>query len=404
MSSGDIPPPHHHLHQQQQQQQHYQRMGGGGADPQHPQQHSRAPGAEIIISHHHSAHPRHHVVVQNQQHQQHLASLSHSPQDRDPGHGLSAEDIQELLGGVLDDPNGGGGIHSSSSGAYGGVGDGGDDSADDAPGAAGGVDANGIPLEAKAVARSERKRSREKQRRSDVNKQFADLTEVLRRIEAELHNASTSDDGDDSKLTAPRLLTSFSPTNRVDLIARTIQVLTSLETVTKKQRAEIKRLGEDLENAKLAGEETAAKLKEQMTAPVNMGSNRVMMMVPMMIGGDQPPQPMMHPMMHPFMSPGFMNNMGGNGTTMQAMPGVGGGGGGTDPSSTSSVAGASGLAPWMNPQATWQMMQAMPGGMAPMMPGNSQQQQQQNNNNNSSSDSGKPSSRATTSGNLAHCA
>jgi hypothetical protein len=149
-----------------------------------------------------------------------------------------------------------------------------------------------------------------------------------------------------------------------------------------------------LEAAKQAGEDTAAKLKEQMTAPVNMGSNRVMMMVPMMIGGDQPPQPMMHPMMNPFMqaaAPGFMNNMGNNnnnGTTMM-MPG----GGGTDPSGASS---SQSVASWMNPQAAW-MMQAMPG-MAPM-PGNSSSQLPSNDNNN-----GKPSSRATTSGNLAHCA
>lgn len=352
MSSGN--PPHDH-HQQQQEQQQHQEMDSAAEQQQQQQQLPGAP-TDICMSHHH-----------------HQLHLSHSPQDRDPGHGLSAEDIQELLGGVLDDPNG---CNPSSGGAYGG-----EESAEEGAGATGGVDANGIPLEAKAVARSERKRSREKQRRSDVNKQFADLTEVLRRIEAELHAAASEGD---SKVAAPRLLTtSFSPTNRVDLIARTIQVLTSLETVTKKQKTEIKRLAEDLEAAKQAGEDTAAKLKEQMTAPVTMGSNRVMMMVPMMIGGDQPPQPMMHPMMNPFMqaaAPGFMNNMMGNGT--MAMPGSGGGT--IDPSSS--------VGPWMNPQAAW-MMQAMPG-MTPM-PGNSQQ---------NGTDNGKPSSRATTSGNLAHCA
>merc|ERR1712085_199885 len=37
----------------------------------------------------------------------------------------------------------------------------------------------------KARIRSERKRSREKQRRSDVNTQFTDLTALLKKIEAE---------------------------------------------------------------------------------------------------------------------------------------------------------------------------------------------------------------------------
>merc|ERR1712005_87894 len=43
----------------------------------------------------------------------------------------------------------------------------------------------GVDEGLKSQARSERKRSREKQRRTDVNKQFGELTEVLKRIEAE---------------------------------------------------------------------------------------------------------------------------------------------------------------------------------------------------------------------------
>lgn len=319
------------------------------------------------------------------------------------GHGLSAEDIQELLGGVLDDPhNGGGGSANGGESAE----EGGNLSSTTdgaaADGTAPGSSTGAIPPAAKAMARSERKRSREKQRRSDVNKQFADLTEVLRRIEAELHaqEAAGNEEGGgksgSSGIVVPRLLTSFSPTNRVDLIARTIQVLTSLEQVTKKQKLEIKSLTTDLEAAKKAGEETAAKLKEQMTTPVSMGNTgRVMMMVPMMIGGDQPPQPMMQPMMNPFMQPGAFPMPGG------AAPGAAPAGTGAD----AATAAAAMQMPWMNQQ--WAMMQAMPGpgaggavaaaanaaaqGGAPTKPG--------------SNSDGKPASnRSTTTGNLAHCA
>ena len=106
-----------------------------------------------------------------------------------------------------------------------------------------------IDDEAKAQARSERKRSREKQRRSDVNKQFADLTKTLREIENE----------EDNKSRLP-----FNPTNRVDLIARTIMHLERLRENNKKQKQEIESLQQQLDQAKKAGEDTAAKLKETM--------------------------------------------------------------------------------------------------------------------------------------------
>ena len=113
----------------------------------------------------------------------------------------------------------------------------------------------------KAQARSERKRSREKQRRSDVNKQFADLTQLIRQIESE---ESAGDE-----LVASRL--AFSPTNRVDLIARTIAHLERLRESNKKRKVEVDSLQKQLEDSKKAGEETAAKLKDATLGPAGAG-------------------------------------------------------------------------------------------------------------------------------------
>lgn len=110
-----------------------------------------------------------------------------------------------------------------------------------------------IDDDAKMQARSERKRSREKQRRCDVNKHFADLTAVLTQIEAE----EAEEDN-----TVVRL--AFSPANRVDLIARTITHLERLNASNKRRRKEVDSLQQQLDQAKKAGEDTAAKLKEVM--------------------------------------------------------------------------------------------------------------------------------------------
>lgn len=115
------------------------------------------------------------------------------------------------------------------------------------------VDRTDVDGDAKAQARSERKRSREKQRRSDVNRQFGDLTALLKQIEAE--------EAEEDK-TVARL--AFSPTNRVDMIARTITHLERLRAVNKRRKKEIESLQQQLELAKKAGEDTAAKLKEVM--------------------------------------------------------------------------------------------------------------------------------------------
>jgi hypothetical protein len=102
-------------------------------------------------------------------------------------------------------------------------------------------------------ARSERKRSREKQRRSDVNKQFNDLTQLLMQIESEEVQEESA-----------RVRLSFNPANRVDLIARTISHLQCLHEANKKRNANIESLQQQLEQARKAGEDTASKLKEAM--------------------------------------------------------------------------------------------------------------------------------------------
>lgn len=152
----------------------------------------------------------------------------------------------------------------------------------------------GVGEEAKAQARSERKRSREKQRRSDVNKQFSDLTHLLQRIDAEDVNADDLNNG----ATCNRV--TFNPSNRVDLIARTIVLLERLHEANKRRKIEISSLQQQLDEAKKAGEDTAAKLKEAMLAPAGQPTNKpVMMMVPMMMSSDSSGAPV--PVMNPFM-------------------------------------------------------------------------------------------------------
>jgi hypothetical protein len=112
-------------------------------------------------------------------------------------------------------------------------------------------DGHGISADSRAKARSERKRSREKQRREDVNKHFGDLTQLLRQVEA--------DDDDGSKWIP---IPTVGPTNRVDLIARTIVVLERVHKVSIKRKQEIEDLNKQLEDMKKIAEDTTARLKE----------------------------------------------------------------------------------------------------------------------------------------------
>ena len=115
-----------------------------------------------------------------------------------------------------------------------------------------------------AQLRSERKRSREKQRRNDVNKQFAHLTEVLKNVEREAHEMGRHDDAYGSVSTMMAIAASTGPTNRVDLIARTIAHLERLNRTAKKQRLDIENLQEQIKRTKKAGEDMAEKLKDVM--------------------------------------------------------------------------------------------------------------------------------------------
>merc|ERR1719162_252754 len=115
-----------------------------------------------------------------------------------------------------------------------------------------------------AQVRSERKRSREKQRRNDVNKQFQELTEVLKQIEREAQEMGRGDDSYGSLSTMMAIAASTGPTNRVDLIARTIVHLERLNRTAKKQKIEINQLRDQLENTKKSGEDMAEKLKDVM--------------------------------------------------------------------------------------------------------------------------------------------
>lgn len=145
-----------------------------------------------------------------------------------------------------------------------------------------------IDEDSKNQARSERKRSREKQRRNDVNKQFNELTEVLKRIESEeqqLRQAREEKDGVKVNQASRMVLPPFSPTNRVDLIARTIAHLERLSHVTKKQVEEVQKLEEQLQAAKKAGEDMAQKLKDAVFSQQHQQGGMMMMANGMMGNG-----------------------------------------------------------------------------------------------------------------------
>merc|ERR1712060_822321 len=98
----------------------------------------------------------------------------------------------------------------------------------------------------KARIRSERKRSREKQRRSDVNTQFADLTTLLKKIEAE------DVQGDEIRKDFITELSTASSNNmnRVDLIGKTITVLNRIHNDNQKRKRSIDELNEELKVTK----------------------------------------------------------------------------------------------------------------------------------------------------------
>jgi len=170
----------------------------------------------------------------------------------------------------------------------------------------------GVSPEARAHARSERKRTREKQRRSDVNAQFASLTALLRKIEqedlaadtAELRGSGSRGSGaelEERKSTLGFLNTigrTGCPTNRADLIAMTICVLERLHAQNGRIRKDRSELQRELEESKKKSEDLARKHKQAEAAAhqAALGAahqaaipkqEQVMMMVPMMVAPDQ---------------------------------------------------------------------------------------------------------------------
>ena len=140
-------------------------------------------------------------------------------------------------------------------------------------------DANAAPTvdsitsEARAMARSERKRTREKQRRDGVNRQFAELTKVLKRLEMEEREemerkariAAGEVDGIGGSASSAAFqsmrLPFIAPNNSVDLVTCAIVRLNHLHNLSKRQQVKVNKLKEEINIAKKAGEETATKLK-----------------------------------------------------------------------------------------------------------------------------------------------
>jgi hypothetical protein len=98
----------------------------------------------------------------------------------------------------------------------------------------------------KAQIRSERKRTREKQRRSDVNSQFALLTDILKRVEDYDIDSDVSDDEEDGETKKRKVksvgMVNVPPSNRVDLIARTVAIMERLHKVNRSLRQNVKSL------------------------------------------------------------------------------------------------------------------------------------------------------------------
>jgi len=131
-----------------------------------------------------------------------------------------------------------------------------------------------------AQVRLMQKRKREKQQRNDVNCQFAKLLELLKLIEREAeeigrqheeenenNSYSTSAGCYASVSTIMALSASTGPTNRVDLIARTIIHLEHLNRTAKKQQAEIEELSNILEQTK------QQRAREEVAAPFSLDAS-----------------------------------------------------------------------------------------------------------------------------------
>merc|ERR1712183_1163280 len=128
--------------------------------------------------------------------------------------------------------------------------------------------------EEKGGDRAERKRCREKQRRLDINYQFSELTTLLQKIDAE----------DENDCENPRKrfkFSSSSPMNRIDLIAKTISIISRIHSENRKMKVSITETEAEITGLK----------KKTTEAKENMNkSGQMVMMVPMMMpNGSQTP-------------------------------------------------------------------------------------------------------------------
>jgi len=111
-----------------------------------------------------------------------------------------------------------------------------------------------------ANLRADRKRAREKQRRSDASSQFKSLTEILQRVEEQaLESEVVSDAGEEEepakkkRKRRPRKRGNdeSASKNRVDLIARTVTVMNELYEANKTLRQRVQDLRKALKKEKL---------------------------------------------------------------------------------------------------------------------------------------------------------
>lgn len=151
------------------------------------------------------------------------------------------------------------------------------------------IDPN-LSEDTKAQIRSERKRNREKQRRSDVNNQFAALTDLLQSVEGYDLDSDVSDDEDECEPKKRKInsvgMVNVAPANRVDLIARTIAVMDRLHKVNRSLRQNVKDLRKNLKknNGGAAATNSTSAMPGMMMNGMNMAMNGqmqgMMMMMP----------------------------------------------------------------------------------------------------------------------------
>lgn len=130
-------------------------------------------------------------------------------------------------------------------------------------------------------ARSERKRCREKQRRSDVNKGFEDLTALLMKIDPAASSRradDTSGDGLDEdgldKSDSQDDNGAAAPTNRVELIGLTVNVMERLYKENLEMKDKLRKLGAGTPVPQIHADDLGNKGQHQVDKDVRSTANR----------------------------------------------------------------------------------------------------------------------------------